>query len=170
MKILAAIKAARGQKNAGAYISPTQRIAAIRAQLSGNGEPDAAVNANISQGAENYAQKRLGQFSQIADLLGGDFANAVHSMGSQEDAPAAYRNLSGLFAKQSQAQGIQDPRVLLQQLLMQAHGGQQPQHQPMLPAPQGSPGDALAARSAALNQKYGLNMRNAYTDGRKARG
>ena len=170
MQLIAAIQAARGQKNAGGYVSPTQRIAALRAQLSGEGEPEAAVNANIQNGANSYAQKRLGQFSQIADMLGGDFAKQFHSQ-DMSDPAAAYRALSGGFAQASQGKGIQDPRVLLQQLLMQSHGQGGQANQATAPRSHqfsSSPRYALDARSAALNAKYNLGgMPNAYTDGQK---
>lgn len=73
--------------------------------------------------ADRYATRRINQFRSIADLLGGDFGSLVNETKWDEADPSAvYRAMSAAFSQASQQQGIADPRVLLQQLLMAQQG------------------------------------------------
>lgn len=119
--------AAPGQQSVtlGGYENPTQRDQLVRQRMGQAGLSSGVIDGEMNHQRDQYAGKRLGQFGRVASLLGGDFQQAFDQR-DQSDPAAAYRGLSGLFAQQSQAQGIADPRELLKRLLMQLQGGNRP--------------------------------------------
>ena len=116
-----ALQAALGQQAgpARAYRRPSEGEAAIRNRPHQDGGMGQAL---LRERQGKYAKRRLSQFQKIAALLGGDFQQAVEGQ-DMNDPLAAFKNLSGMFANASKERGVQDPRMLLQQLLMARQRG-----------------------------------------------
>jgi len=120
----AALAAALGIQSSqppAAYITPTVQQARTRAALQEDGlEPD-HVDAEMRRRAEAFARQQLAKYKAIAAMIGGDFEGLFGGM--SDDPREAYKNVSGAFANYAKGQGVNDPRILLRQLLMRAGMG-----------------------------------------------
>ena len=109
------------------YENPTQRQNLVSQRMGQRGIDPESAQRSQEAGRDRYASGKLGQFGQVAGLLGGKFQDAFNNR-DQGDLAGSYRNLSGMFAQESQAQGVADPRELLKRLMMQMQqqGGRKP--------------------------------------------
>lgn len=124
--LVMALTRARKKTDPTPYARPGQNEQAFLGGMDPNmlaalGGRDKALQSERSR----YAEQQLGKYGKAADMLGGSFNEAFDSQ-DMSDPIAAFKALSGLFTQTSRDQGVDDPRVLLRQLLAEFQGAQAP--------------------------------------------